>query len=96
MKKFKVTRDEKNTIWHRVSAVIEAESLEDAQNILEKRVANEEFIGDESCDWLYGTAEFLTPAQNIAIHDPVPIALQDYDYSPYLTVEFPEQLNGEI
>lgn len=57
MEKYRVTFDRKYTMWHRSIVEIEANSLEEAQNMLKDDRIDYE---PTETEWLYDTCEYLS------------------------------------
>ena len=61
MKSYKLTIDEKNTVWHRTIVEIEAESIEMAVVMARENEYDDSLATTE---WLYSTCEYLPPEEN--------------------------------
>jgi DNA-directed RNA polymerase subunit F len=99
--KFKVTLDQKHTIWHRTVAEIEANSLEEAQKELIKAIEGDESTVkavDINTEYIYDTAEMLSPKENLAISEADRLMPDDneIDLEGANTTEFPEELNYKL
>lgn len=94
MKTFKITYDEKATIWLRTEGEVEADNLEEAQCIFKKQV--------EDCDmsWnvLEETIELIDRKENYAMGICDQLLPDDNEQIPdnFQVKEFVEELNYEI
>ena len=102
-KKFKVTVDELNQIWHRSSAeIVGAKTLEEAQQAYQNYLMWGKFPPDitisyEKTKYLYDTAEVISKKENCAMAKAESLIPDDNEiYEMFSTKEFPEELNYEI
>ena len=104
MKKYNVVLDTKLTIWHRTTATVEANSLEEAQKKLaEYHDGSSDLDPNEvETEYLYGTVEPLSVVENYAAAN-IDILMPDYenvltseDKETNKVQDFPEELNYEI
>ena len=64
MNTFHFYLDEKRIVWHRLKFSVDADKLEDAQEIAKKMVENNEDIDFYDADFLYETEENMTIEDN--------------------------------
>lgn len=104
MKKFYTTIDKKYTVWDRTTAVVEAESLDEAKEKLRK-FANEGFTGeyginpaDVTSEVLLDTMEPMSLEENYASSEYVGrVIIKDIPKSDMYSVEYFEDiLNYEL
>lgn len=103
-KKFKVTIDTLNSIWHRSSAeIVGAKDLEDAQKIFNDylmwgKVPSGITIPHEDSQYLYDTVEQINEKENTALSNAEHLLPDDNYLTDDLVVskEFPEELNYEF
>ena len=94
MKKFKITYDEKATIWLRTEGEIEAETLEEAQRLFKTQVE------DTDLTWtlMEDTIELIDRKENYAAGICNQLLPDDNELIPdnFQVKEFVEELNYEI
>ena len=100
-KRFKVVLDKKVIIWHRTSADIEADSLEEAkQKLLEYNDGTANFMPEHiTTGYLYDTMEELTQRENCLMAESHELDLDHEllkNIDDYPVEEFPDQLNYQI
>ena len=99
MPKFFVTLDVKETIWHRCTADIEADTLEDAQQEIIRRRETDEYEDMES-NYILETGKPLTQIENFLL-DNQDLCLPDSpefvdEVDTYDIYDFPEDENYKI
>ena len=95
MSKFKITKDTKHTIWHRATYKVEANSLKEAKQKIER-----EDITPEYAEWLLDTTEPISHEENYAMTESKYLltgtGLMETNAEGYETTEYPEELNYEL
>lgn len=100
--KYLVTLDKKITIWERLSVVIEADSLEEAQTELKKADSGEEVnfdITDIDYSYIEDSQEELSNKENLAIANVDGLGLEwvtEADLANYPVIEFPQERNYKV
>lgn len=91
MAKFEVTRDTKCTVWHRETAIVEADSLEEAKLKFES-----DEIEKESA-FLFEMMEEMTPAQNFLVSNSGEyISEFEFDPTGWEVKDWPAHLNKAL
>ena len=98
MPKFKVAYDEKGTIWIRTSDIIEADTLEEAQDILKARVNDEDLDNELPFEFIPNSFELITRKENFVMTMADSLLPDDnWDIGCDIEVkEFEEHVNHEI
>jgi len=95
MKKFRVTKDIKCSIWDRHTYTVEAETLEQAKKKIER-----ENISPDDVKFISESCEPLSHEENYALnaseHLLAGTGLMETDAEGYETIKYPEELNYEI
>lgn len=100
--KYLVTLDRKVTVWERMSVVIEANSLEEAQAELSKADSGESVNFDTAYikyGYISESQEALSAKENLAIGNVDGLGLEwvtEADLANYPVIEFPKECNYKI
>jgi hypothetical protein len=85
MPKFNVTYDRKHTVWHRSTAVIDAETMEEAQKLLVEETEGENHGIDISGHWLVDSCEAMSERENYAMSILDSLVVGTHSELPYIS-----------
>lgn len=94
MKKFRITKDVKHTIWHRSEATIEANTLKEAQAKMDEMIENDEYDTNkiDHAEFMEETATPISVLENLAMSECEQLIpdINEYDTTHLQAQEFVE------